>query len=170
MFINQVTFSGRIAAAPEFQKMGTGYRGRMRLAINEKHAGPGGTEVEKTHWITIKTFGKTPEALAKMGLEKGAFVLIHGKIDYSAWEDKTTHQKRDGLEAIAFVVLPVNMPTKGKATTTVAAEEEEGEWSTEIPGAEDSKPAVTPAKQPVNRLNGRASIPTAHDEDDDIAF
>lgn len=170
MFINQVTFSGRIAAAPEFQKMGSGYRGRMRLAINEKRVGPGGIEVEQTHWVTIKTFGKTSEALAKMGLEKGSFVLIHGKIDYSAWEDKTTHQKRDSLEAIAFVVLPVHMPAKNKTSTVAAEEEAEGEWSTEIPGTADSKPTVTPAKQPVNRLNGKASIPTAHDEDDDIAF
>lgn len=68
------------------------------LAINRKWSQDGATR-EETTFVDITLFGRTAEVLAEY-TTKGSPVMVEGRLQTDAWEDKETGKKRTKLKVI----------------------------------------------------------------------
>lgn len=72
---------------------------------------------KKTIFIDVTGFGKTAEMIGT--LSKGDPVLIEGRIDQDAWDDKATGQKRTKLKLVVNRVHPLEWPRKADGESGV---------------------------------------------------
>jgi single-strand DNA-binding protein len=86
---NKVQLIGNLGAAPEIRILQSGTKvARMRLATNEIRRNAQGEKTEHTQWHTLVAWGNEAE-IAEKYLQKGAEVLVEGKIEYRSYTDKT---------------------------------------------------------------------------------
>ena len=97
--MNCVLLTGRIGSDPELRTLPSGTQiTEMRVAVNDNYKNKDGEKVERTHWFTVKAFGKLAD-LASTYLSRGNKVGIIGRLNYEEWE--TDGQKRNALKVIA---------------------------------------------------------------------
>ena len=70
----------------------------LGLAVNRKWKGQDGQQREETCFVDCKAFGKQAEVMNQY-LSKGRPVLIEGRLQFSAWEDKEGN-KRSKLRVV----------------------------------------------------------------------
>lgn len=96
--MNSVTLIGNLGADPEMIQLQNGTAvTNFRVAVNETY-NSGNEKTEKTHWFSVKAFGKIAEVVTQY-LHKGAKVGIHGRLSYEEWEKDG--QKRSAVKIIA---------------------------------------------------------------------
>ena len=84
--MNSVTITGHLGKDPDSQTLPGGTKlTELRLAVNDVYKNGKGEKVEKTHWFTVKCFGKLAE-LADEYLTKGKKVGVIGKLNFEEWE------------------------------------------------------------------------------------
>lgn len=99
--INAVQFQGNLTRDVEmrFTPNGTAVA-TIGLANNRKYKGKDGQVAEEVTFVDIQAFGKTAEMVHKY-FQKGAQVLIEGRLQLDQWDDKQTGQKRSKLKIVA---------------------------------------------------------------------
>lgn len=91
---NKVQLMGRLGAAPEVRTLQNGTKvANMRLATNEYKRGANGEKIENTQWHTLVAWGNEAE-IAEKYLQKGAEILVEGKLQYREYTDKTGAQRQ----------------------------------------------------------------------------
>ena len=97
--MNCVLLTGRIGSDPELRTLPSGTQiTEMRVAVNDNYKNKNGEKVERTHWVTVKAFGKLAD-LASTYLSKGNKVGIIGRLNYEEWE--TEGHRRSKVTIIA---------------------------------------------------------------------
>jgi len=84
--INHVTIAGNLGGTPEVKFTQSGQAvTTLSIAVNEKWKDAAGADKEHTEWVRAVVWGKQAEACGKY-LQKGAAVLIEGKLRTREWE------------------------------------------------------------------------------------
>lgn len=85
---NKVQLIGNLGAAPEVRILQNGSKvARMRLATNETKRNAKGEKTEHTQWHTLVAWGNEAE-IAEKYLQKGAEIMVDGKLEYRTYTDK----------------------------------------------------------------------------------
>lgn len=96
---NRVTLLGNCTRDPEqrYTPSGTAVC-ELGLAVNETRKGQNGERIEDTVFVDVTLWGRTAE-IATEYLQKGAPVLIEGRLKLDQWQDKEG-QKRSKLKVV----------------------------------------------------------------------
>ena len=99
--LNKVFLIGNLTRDPEVRYGGAGGAiGKFGVAVNRQWKDASGQPQEETTFVDITVFGRQAET-CKDYLRKGRPVFIEGRLNFSSWEDRETHQKRSKLEVVA---------------------------------------------------------------------
>lgn len=90
------------------------------LAMNRKFKTASGEERDEVCFIDCAAFGKTGETIQKY-FQKGAMILIEGRIKYETWEDKQSGGKRSKHSVAVDRFEFAGGKSNGKQTDPVAA-------------------------------------------------
>ncbi len=102
---NKVQLIGRLGAAPEVRTLQNGTKvARMRLATNEYKRGANGEKTEITQWHTLVAWGGEAE-IAEKYLQKGAEILVEGKLQYRDYTDKAGVQRQSTEIEISHLLM-----------------------------------------------------------------
>jgi single-strand DNA-binding protein len=125
--INLVQISGNLGKAPEFKaEVGTGLA-TFQLAHNRfvpnqgdsSNGSSGKAEYSKrTSWFRCVAWGNMAEKVAK--LEKGALVVVTGRLESHSWQDKQGNTQ----SRVEIVVEDFRLVETNKAVQTAEASEE----------------------------------------------
>lgn len=90
---NKVQLIGNLGSAPEIKTLESGKKlARISIATNEIYRNNKGEKVTETQWHNVIAWGKTAEIAEKI-LQKGAEVLIQGKLINRSYTDKDGNKK-----------------------------------------------------------------------------
>jgi len=110
--MNLTILSGNVGSVPDVVNLDNGTKiASFSLATNENYKDKSGNWIEHTEWHNIKCFGYVAEKAAK--IEKGAKVLISGKLKTESWEN-------DGQKKYKTVVIAdkLEMTAKTQSVTS----------------------------------------------------
>lgn len=138
---NKVILLGNLTRDPEvrYTPNGTAVAG-FAIAVNERRTDKNtGEAKDKVDYFDIIVYGKQAETCGQY-LEKGALVLVEGKLNQRRWDDKATGQKRSKVEVIAAQYGGVTFMPRNRAQKPEDRGQTGGEVPPEIknvmPGAE----------------------------------
>ena len=98
--MNKVILNARVGQQPETMKLNSGEKvANFSVAYSEKYKNKSGDLIETTDWFDCKAFKGTAEFIEKF-VNKGARVLIEGKLQKREWEDKNGGGKRYKVEVL----------------------------------------------------------------------
>ncbi len=101
---NRVTLLGNLTRQPELRKTKTGTAvTEFGLALNRAWTGEDGRRQEETTFVEITVWGRAAENAVQY-LQKGRSVLVEGRLQMDAWQDKETGQERTRLKVVADLV------------------------------------------------------------------
>lgn len=104
---NTVQLIGHLGRKPELKTLGNGKEvANFSLATSDYYYDDKGEKVTDTQWHNIVAWGKTAQLADKI-LDKGAEVVIQGKLVYRTYEDKAG-QKRTSSEIWVNELLLIN--------------------------------------------------------------
>jgi single-strand DNA-binding protein len=122
--INLVQISGNLGKAPEFKaEVGTGLAtfqlAHNRFVPNQDDSGGGKAEYSKrTSWFRCVAWGSMAEKVAK--LEKGALVVVTGRLESHSWQDKQGNTQ----SRVEIVVEDFKLVETNNAAQTIETAEE----------------------------------------------
>jgi single-strand DNA-binding protein len=94
MDFNKVILVGRVTANPELRNTPGGQAvTTVGIATNRTWTDKAGARQEATEFTNVVMWGRTAEIAAQF-LVKGATVLVEGRLQTRAWEDKQGQQRR----------------------------------------------------------------------------
>jgi len=94
MDFNKVILVGRVTANPELRTTPGGQSvTTVGIATNRTWTDKAGARQEATEFTNVVMWGRTAE-IASQFLVKGATVLVEGRLQTRAWEDKQGQQRR----------------------------------------------------------------------------
>lgn len=100
MNLNKVFIAGRLTADPQLRATASGQSvASFSVATNSVWTDKSGAKKESVEFHNIVVWGKQAETTSKF-LTKGALVLVEGRLQTRAWDDKTG-VKRKTTEIIA---------------------------------------------------------------------
>lgn len=104
--VNQVQLIGHVGQEPEMISFDTGtHLVKLRVATNESYRLKDGTYNQVTQWHTVSAWGKLAEQMAQ-DLTKGQKVMIKGKLENRAWEDKQGNRRHTTqIKAVFFAPI-----------------------------------------------------------------
>ncbi len=83
---NKVILLGNVTRDPELKYISSGTAvTEIGMAINDRRKGPNGEWIEDTTFVDVTLWGRTAE-IASEYLNKGAPVLIEGRLKLDTWE------------------------------------------------------------------------------------
>lgn len=96
---NRVILIGNLTRDPELRYTPSGTAvTEVGLAVNDRRKGANGEWVEETTFVDITLWGRTAEVATEY-LNKGAPLMIEGRLKYDQWQDKDG-QKRSKLRVV----------------------------------------------------------------------
>lgn len=103
---NKVSLIGRLGAQPEISNLESGrILARFTLATNERYKDKNEVWQDNTQWHTINAWGKVAEK-AQKSLDKGAEVVIEGKLVHQSYETKGGEKRYSTVvEASDFLLI-----------------------------------------------------------------
>jgi len=98
--MNQIALVGRLTRDPELKFVGANGTAlcQFSIAVNEKQG-----DKEVTKFFDCKCWKGTAEGV-QQSLQKGAAVVVVGKLDQETWDDKQSGQKRSKVVVVATAV------------------------------------------------------------------
>lgn len=121
--LNKVCVAGNLTRDPESRAVGQSTVTKFSLAVNREFKGGDGEKKKETEFLTIETWGKTAENVARY-LTKGAGCYVEGRIKTDTYEKDG--QKRSATKIVADSVQFLG--GKPAASTEAApAQAEDGE-------------------------------------------
>ena len=147
MNLNQVTLVGRLGQDPDMRYTAGGTAvANFSVATSYFVKKQEGGYDEKTIWVDVTAWGKVAERVVEYA-QKGAEVLVEGRLDNRSWDDK------DGKKQFrTFVTANGVQIGSGRKTT--------GEGSQEAPPKTESQESTTTPPPP----------PPPEDDSDDLPF
>lgn len=100
--LNKVFLMGNLTRDPELRYIpGTNSAVcEFGIAVNRRFMQAGGQEKDETCFVEIVVWGKQAESCSRF-LQKGASVLIEGRLVYDQWVERDTQKKRSRLRVTA---------------------------------------------------------------------
>lgn len=100
-FLNKVILMGNLTREPELRYTPGNNSAicEFGLAINRRYI-QNGQEKEEACFVDIVVWGKQAESCSRF-LQKGASVLVEGRLVYDSWTEKDTQKKRSRLRVNA---------------------------------------------------------------------
>ena len=100
--LNKVFLMGNLTRDPELRYIpGTNSAVcEFGIAVNRRFMQAGGQEKDETCFVEIVVWGKQAESCSRY-LQKGASVLIEGRLVYDQWVERDTQKKRSRLRVTA---------------------------------------------------------------------
>jgi single-strand DNA-binding protein len=110
--LNKVLLMGNLTRDPDvrYTPSGTAICG-LGLAVNRRYTTREGQEQEETCFVDVDVFGRQAES-CKNYLQKGAPVLIEGRLRLDQWEDRQTGERRSRLKVTAERVQFIGGPAR----------------------------------------------------------
>lgn len=110
--MNSVQLKGNVSRDPElrFASNGSAVCG-FGLAVPERYQKNGEWHEGQTVFIDVTLFGKGAERVNGL-VQKGASVIVTGKLKFETWDDKSTGTKRQKVSVHAFTVDLVQKPQR----------------------------------------------------------
>lgn len=141
MSFNTCTLVGNITRKPEIKYTPKGVCvAEFGIACNEVWYDEGGNKKESVSFFDIVAWDKGAE-WAEKHLEKGAEILVFGKLKQETWQDRETGSNRSKVKIVAERLVP----TFGTWKDGRGAREDESHRSTQAPGP---KPPPQRPEQP----------------------
>ncbi len=98
--MNRVLLVGNLTRDPVLRKTPAGAAcSDMSLAVNDSYTGKDGQTQETTCFVEVVAWDKQAQACSEF-LQKGALVMVEGRLQYEQWEDKEG-QKRNKIKVRA---------------------------------------------------------------------
>lgn len=128
--LNRVFLMGNLTRDPELRYGGGGGGAagggsaicKFGLAVNRQWRDANGQNQEETTFVDITVFARQAETCNEY-LKKGRPVFIEGRLNFSTWEDRETHQKRSKLDVVAERVQFLGSPGGGGAPREAGGDE-----------------------------------------------
>jgi single-strand DNA-binding protein len=98
--MNIVTLAGKLGRLPELKRTPSGMAFTVLSVATDDRIKKGDEWVKVTDWHSVKVWGKRAEWLAE-NLDKGAAVVVQGKLKHDSWEDKKSGEKKYKTEVLA---------------------------------------------------------------------
>lgn len=94
-YMNKVMLIGNVGKDPETKVTPSGHkRVTFSLATSKRYRDNSGETKEETQWHNVVGWGKLPDIIEQLGVKKGTTLYVEGEVQYRAWDDKATGQKR----------------------------------------------------------------------------
>lgn len=104
MYLNKVLLIGRLTRDPDLRTTQNGTAiCDLGLAVNRRWRDQSGRDQEETAFVDVAVWGRSAENCAQY-LQKGAPVLVEGRLRLEQWEDRNGGGKRSRLTVVAEVV------------------------------------------------------------------
>ena len=104
MYLNKVLLIGRLTRDPDLRTTANGTAVcEFGLAINRRWRDQSGRDNDETTFVDITAWNRTAQNCAQF-LQKGAPVLVEGRLHLEQWEDRNSGGKRSKLGVVADVV------------------------------------------------------------------
>ncbi|MDD3119682.1 MAG: single-stranded DNA-binding protein [Victivallales bacterium] len=98
--LNKVFLMGNLTRTPELRYTPGGSAVcELGLAVNRRYLS-NGQEQEETCFVDIVVWGKQAESCSRI-LEKGAPVLVEGRLHFEQWQERDSGAKRSRLRVVA---------------------------------------------------------------------
>lgn len=111
MSINTICIDGNVGRPPEFAETSNG---NLKVSFSFAHKVYGASG-EETDWFNVQAFGKTAETIQKLGIDKGSYVAVSGRMRLQSYE-------RDGEKKVYPVIWCNTITVKGKRADASGAE------------------------------------------------
>ena len=106
MNVNRIFVGGRVGKTPEIRKTQSGKSvANFSIAVTEKYNGK-----EDVTWLNVTAWDKSAE-FAEKWIQKGARVLVVGKIQIRQYDDRDGN-KRTSTDVIAQDIQVIDWPDK----------------------------------------------------------
>lgn len=97
--LNKVFLAGNLTRAPEVRHTPSGQAvADLRMAINRKYRDNTGKDREEVVYVSVTVWGRSAENCGQY-LDKGAPVLVEGRLKLDEWEKDGQKQSRLGVVA-----------------------------------------------------------------------
>lgn len=94
-YLNKVMLIGNVGKDPETRVTPSGRkRVTFSLATSKRYRDNSGETKEETQWHNVVGWGKIPDIIEQLGVKKGTTLYVEGEVQYRAWDDQSTGQKR----------------------------------------------------------------------------
>lgn len=104
MNLNKVLLIGRLTRDPDLRTTANGTAVcEFGLAVNRRWRDQSGRDNDETTFVDITAWNRTAQNCAQF-LQKGAPVLVEGRLHLEQWEDRNGGGKRSKLGVVADVV------------------------------------------------------------------
>ena len=101
---NKVILIGNLTRNPDLRTTANGTAiCELGLAVNRRWRDQSGRDQEETTFVDVAVWGRSAENCAQY-LQKGAPVLVEGRLRLEQWEDRNGGGKRSRLTVVAEVV------------------------------------------------------------------
>ncbi len=101
MYLNKALIVGNLTRDPEMRALPSGMQvASLSVATNSVWRDKDGNKKEDTQFHNIVVFGRQAETSAQY-LKKGQQVMVEGRIQTRAWDDKATGEKKYRTEIVA---------------------------------------------------------------------
>lgn len=145
--LNKVFLMGNLTRDPDlkYTQSGTAIC-NLGLAVNRKYTSRTGEEVEEVCFVDIEVFGRQAES-CKNYLQRGAPVLIEGRLRLDSWEDRNTGEKRSRLRVVGERVQFIGPPSRGSSFNDGAQQTRQYQ----SPGGQGQQPQQNAAGRPMQQ-------------------
>ena len=98
---NKVILMGNLTRDPELRHLPSNMPvAQVGLAVNERYKDKqSGEMIDRANFVDCEAFGRTAEIINQY-FQKGAPILIEGKLRLDQWEDRQSGQKRSKLKVV----------------------------------------------------------------------
>lgn len=164
--INKVQLMGNIGRDPEMRFLPNGTPvTTMSLATNRQWKDDEGKEQGDTQWHNLVFWNRLAE-IAYQYVEKGARLMVEGRLQTRSWEDRETGERRYKTEIVVSDMWMLGSRSSGAGSREDAPEEPASAPRRRAPAYDqDEKSEKAPAR-PAQKRNQ----PTEILDDDDIPF
>ena len=87
-YLNKVFLLGNLGRDPEIKVTQNAKKfARFTLATTKRYRAADGETKEETQWHSVTFWGKGAETIERLGIRKGAQLLIEGEVTYRKWDE-----------------------------------------------------------------------------------
>jgi single-strand DNA-binding protein len=164
MDFNKVILVGRVTANPELRTTPGGQSvTTIGIATNRVWTDKNGAKQESTEFTNVVMWGRTAE-IASQFLVKGATVLIEGRLQTRAWEDKQGQQRRTTEVLCERMQLGPRPMGQGAPAGSFAAKSQPAGANGGSSALENNSP--TPAASPAAQKSADEELPVINFEEE----
>jgi single-strand DNA-binding protein len=99
--LNRVLLAGNLTRDPQVKFVANEKAvANFGLAINRRHKGTDGQQVEETTFVDVECWGREAEIVGQY-FQRGTPIFLEGRLKLDLWDDKETGKKQSRLRIVA---------------------------------------------------------------------